>query len=53
MIIGSYFGLKGDTSSLGFVAETERQVENHLMGQLGKVPSKDLILKSIGKYDKR
>ena len=47
VIIGSYFGLKGDKSSLGFVAETERQVENHLMGQLAKVPTKDLKTKNL------
>ena len=47
VIIGSYFGLRGDKSSLGFVAETERQVANHLMGQLGKVPSKDLKTKNL------
>ena len=47
IIIGSYFGLKGDKSSLGFVAETERQVENHLMGQLAKVSTKDSKTKSL------
>lgn len=41
VLIGSYFGLKGDKASLGFVAETERQVENHLKGHLSKISKKD------------
>ncbi len=47
VIIGGYFGLKGDKASLGFVAETERQVENHLRGQMSKVSAKDLTTKSL------
>ncbi len=47
VIIGGYFGLKGDKTSLGFVAETERQVENHLRGQMSKVSAKDLSTKSL------
>ena len=47
VIIGGYFGLKGDKTSLGFVAETERQVENHLKGQMSKVSAKDLTTKSL------
>ena len=47
VIIGGYFGLKGDKTSLGFVAETERQVENHLRGQMSKVSAKDLTTKSL------
>ena len=47
VIIGGYFGLKGDKTSLGFVAETERQVENHLKGQMSKVSAKDLTTKNL------
>lgn len=47
VIIGGYFGLKGDKTSLGFVAETERQVENHLKGQMSKVAAKDLMTKNL------
>ncbi len=47
VIIGGYFGLKGDNASLGFVAETERQVEHHLKGQMSKISAKDLATKSL------
>lgn len=39
--IGAVAGLVGDKWSLGFVAETERQVEKHLDGHLGRLPGKD------------
>ena len=39
--IGLFAGLAGDKWSLGFVAETERQVENHLESHLKKLPPKD------------
>lgn len=39
--IGSVAGLVGDKWSLGFVAETERQVEKHLQSHLNQIPSKD------------
>ncbi len=39
--IGAAAGLAGDRWSLGFVVETERQVENHLDHHLGQVPAYD------------
>ncbi len=40
--IGACAGLAGDQWSLGFVAETERQVVAHLDDHLGKLPAADL-----------
>ncbi|OYY49063.1 MAG: demethoxyubiquinone hydroxylase family protein, partial [Polynucleobacter sp. 35-46-207] len=39
--IGLVAGLAGDRWSLGFVAETEKQVENHLESHLKKLPEED------------
>ena len=39
--IGLAAGLAGDKWSLGFVAETEKQVENHLESHLQKLPLED------------
>jgi ubiquinone biosynthesis monooxygenase Coq7 len=39
--IGLAAGLAGDQWSLGFVAETEKQVENHLESHLQKLPEDD------------
>jgi ubiquinone biosynthesis monooxygenase Coq7 len=39
--IGLAAGLAGDKWSLGFVAETEKQVENHLQSHLEKLPIED------------
>ena len=39
--IGALAGIAGDRWNLGFVAETERQVVEHLEGHLGKLPSRD------------
>lgn len=39
--IGAATGLAGDRLSLGFVAETERQVEAHLDGHLQALPPQD------------
>ena len=39
--IGLAAGLAGDKWSLGFVAETEKQVENHLESHLEKLPQED------------
>jgi ubiquinone biosynthesis monooxygenase Coq7 len=39
--IGAAAGIAGDKWSLGFVAETERQVEGHLDGHLEQVPEED------------
>lgn len=42
LIIGMIAGLKGDKISLGFLAETEKQVANHLKIHLKKLPTNDL-----------
>jgi 3-demethoxyubiquinol 3-hydroxylase len=39
--IGAMAALLGDKVSLGFVAETERQVEGHLKGHLERLPAED------------
>ncbi|GAB4351722.1 MAG: 2-polyprenyl-3-methyl-6-methoxy-1,4-benzoquinone monooxygenase [Immundisolibacter sp.] len=39
--IGTLAGLAGDSWSLGFVAETERQVEHHLDDHLARLPAAD------------
>jgi len=39
--LGSIAGLAGDKISLGFVAETEKQVEHHLDDHLKELPSND------------
>ncbi|MEJ2388050.1 MAG: 2-polyprenyl-3-methyl-6-methoxy-1,4-benzoquinone monooxygenase [Chromatiaceae bacterium] len=39
--IGAVAGLAGDKWSLGFVVETERQVEHHLDGHMARVPAWD------------
>jgi ubiquinone biosynthesis monooxygenase Coq7 len=39
--IGAAAGLAGDKWSLGFVVETERQVESHLDGHLAQIPPHD------------
>jgi ubiquinone biosynthesis monooxygenase Coq7 len=45
--IGALAGLAGDKWSLGFVAETERQVESHLDDHLGQVPARDQKSRAI------
>ena len=40
-MIGAAAGLAGDKWSLGFVAETEHQVEDHLESHLQRLPSQD------------
>lgn len=40
-VIGIAASLAGDKWSLGFVAETEKQVENHLASHLEKLPQND------------
>jgi 3-demethoxyubiquinol 3-hydroxylase len=45
--IGALAGLAGDRTSLGFVAETERQVVEHLEGHLHRLPQKDARTRSI------
>jgi 3-demethoxyubiquinol 3-hydroxylase len=39
--IGAVAGMLGDKWNLGFLAETERQVEAHLAGHLKRLPRKD------------
>jgi ubiquinone biosynthesis monooxygenase Coq7 len=39
--IGAMAGLLGDRTSLGFVSETERQVERHLDSHLERLPQSD------------
>jgi ubiquinone biosynthesis monooxygenase Coq7 len=45
--IGALAGLLGDRLSLGFVVETERQVEGHLDGHLGALPPDDARSRAI------
>jgi len=45
--IGAAAGAIGDKWSLGFVAETEKQVESHLDEHLDQVPEKDLRTRAI------
>jgi ubiquinone biosynthesis monooxygenase Coq7 len=45
--IGALAGLAGDRASLGFVAETERQVVEHLEGHLHRLPQTDARTRAI------
>ena len=45
--IGALAGLMGDRSSLGFLAETEAQVERHLDGHLEELPAADVRSRRI------
>jgi ubiquinone biosynthesis monooxygenase Coq7 len=45
--IGAVAGLVSDRLSLGFVVETERQVEAHLQGHLGTLPAADARSRAI------
>ncbi|OGT72830.1 MAG: 2-octaprenyl-3-methyl-6-methoxy-1,4-benzoquinol hydroxylase [Gammaproteobacteria bacterium RIFCSPLOWO2_12_47_11] len=45
--IGALAGLAGDKWSLGFVAETERQVVEHLQAHLQRLPEKDRKSRAI------
>ena len=45
--IGAAAGVAGDRWSLGFVAETEKQVEGHLDEHLDQVPEKDQRTRAI------
>lgn len=45
--IGSLAGLAGDRVSLGFVVETERQVEQHLASHLDRLPAQDSASRAI------
>jgi len=50
---GSLAGLAGDKWSLGFVVETERQVEAHLASHLDRLPSGDAPSRAIVDQMKR
>jgi ubiquinone biosynthesis monooxygenase Coq7 len=45
--IGMLAGKVGDSTSLGFVVETERQVEQHLEGHLDRLPANDQASRAI------
>lgn len=45
--IGVLAGLAGDRASLGFIEETERQVEGHLDGHLKSLPKEDTRSRAI------
>ena len=45
--IGLLAGRTGDALSLGFVVETERQVERHLEGHLERLPAHDVASRTI------
>jgi ubiquinone biosynthesis monooxygenase Coq7 len=46
-LIGSVAGTLGDRTSLGFIAETERQVESHLRDHLDRLPPEDRRSRAI------
>ncbi len=46
-VIGALAGLAGDKTSLGFVAETEKQVGQHLDAHLRQLPVSDARTRSI------
>ena len=45
--LGLAAGRAGDAWSLGFVVETERQVEEHLAGHLSRLPERDTASRAI------
>ena len=45
--LGLAAGRAGDGWSLGFVVETERQVEDHLAGHLSRLPERDSLSRAI------
>lgn len=45
--IGAAAGLRGDGWNLGFVVETERQVEAHLAGHMERLPAADAASRAI------
>lgn len=45
--IGLLAGRAGDTVSLGFLVETERQVERHLEGHMDRLPAADAVSRAI------
>ena len=51
--LGLLAGRLGDPLSLGFVAETERQVEAHLESHLGRLPTADSASRAVVEQMKR
>jgi 3-demethoxyubiquinol 3-hydroxylase len=47
LTIGALAGALGDVTSLGFIAETERQVETHLRGHLERLSPRDSRSRAI------
>lgn len=47
LAIGAFAGLLGDKWNLGFLAETEHQVEKHLAGHLDRLPEADTKSRAI------
>ena len=47
LVLGALAGRAGDRLSLGFMAETERQVEQHLEGHLDRLPAQDTRSRAI------
>jgi ubiquinone biosynthesis monooxygenase Coq7 len=45
--LGALAGIAGDKWNLGFLAETERQVESHLAGHLERLPAADAKSRAI------
>ncbi len=45
--IGLFAARFGKTASLGFMAETERQVEQHLQGHLARLPANDVASRAV------
>ena len=45
--IGLFAGIGGDRTSLAFVVETERQVEEHLTGHMDRLPPGDVKSRAI------
>lgn len=53
LVLGILAGKAGDAWNLGFLAETERQVEGHLDGHLERLPAKDSCSRAIIEQMKR
>lgn len=47
LLIGIMAGCAGDAISLGFIVETEKQVEHHLAGHLAQLPTQDTQTRAI------
>ncbi len=47
LTLGAFAGALGDRASLGFIAETEKQVESHLRDHLERLSPRDLRSRAI------